>query len=174
MQTGVDWSGFLEGLGLPGNSISVEITEGLLLNASSVVADTLLQYRDAGIQVALDDFGTGYSSMAYLKKFDIDFLKIDQSFVKDIETNPGSRAIAESIIVMAHRLGLKVIAEGIETEGQYGILHAARCDYGQGYLFSKAVPPDDFERLLETRLVHRNRGASSGPGARQVPGTGWP
>ena len=133
---------------MPGNSISVEITEGVLLNASPAVADTLLQYRDAGIQVALDDFGTGYSSMAYLKKFDIDYLKIDQSFVRDIETNEGSRTIAESIIVMAHKLGLKVIAEGIETDGQKKLLQAAGCDYGQGHLFSKAVPPDTFEQML--------------------------
>lgn len=142
------WASFLEELSLPGNSISVEITEGVLLNVSPAVADTLLQYRDAGIQVALDDFGTGYSSMTYLKKFDIDYLKIDQSFVQDIETNTGSRAIAESIIVMAHKLGLKVIAEGIETAGQEEILRSAGCDYGQGYLFSKAVPPATFEQLL--------------------------
>jgi diguanylate cyclase (GGDEF)-like protein/PAS domain S-box-containing protein len=142
------WSRFLKEHGQPGNSISVEITEGVLLNASPAVADTLLQYRDAGIQVALDDFGTGYSSMAYLKKFDIDYLKIDQSFVRDIETNAGSRTIAESIIVMAHKLGLKVIAEGIETDGQEKLLQAAGCDYGQGYLFSKAVPPHTFEQML--------------------------
>lgn len=146
--SGIDWSRFLEDRGLPGNSISVEITESVLLNASHTVSDILLQYRDAGIQVALDDFGTGYSSMAYLKKFDIDYLKIDQSFVQDIEANAGSRTIAESMIVMAHKLGLKVIAEGIETTGQENILRAAGCDYGQGYLFSKAVPPDMFEQLL--------------------------
>ncbi len=150
---GVSWSRFLEEAGMPANSISVEITEGVLLNASPMVADTLLQYRDAGISVALDDFGTGYSSMAYLKKFDIDYLKIDKSFVHDIEGNAGSRTIAESIIVMAHKLGLKVIAEGIETPAQEKILRAAGCDYGQGYLFSEAVPPDAFEKLLTSRAV---------------------
>lgn len=153
-----DWLRFLEELSLPGNSISVEITEGVLLNASPAVADTLLQYRDAGIQVALDDFGTGYSSMAYLKKFDIDYLKIDQSFVQDIEANAGSRAIAESIIVMAHKLGLQVIAEGIETTGQEKILQAAGCDYGQGYLFSKAVPPDAFEQMLASESAGSGSG----------------
>ena len=147
---GTNWSRLLEERGLPGNSISVEITEGALLNASSAVSDTLLQYRDAGILVALDDFGTGYSSMAYLKKFDIDYLKIDQSFVQDIEANAGSRTIVESIIAMAHKLGLKVIAEGIETPGQENILRTTGCDYGQGYLFSKAVPPDMFEQLLSS------------------------
>ena len=161
-QASPDWLSFLEELGLPGNSITVEITESLLLNASALVAETLLQYRDAGIQVALDDFGTGYSSMAYLKLFDIDYLKIDQSFVKDIDTNAGSRAIAESIIVMAHRLGLKVIAEGIETTDQHDILKAAGCDYGQGYLFSRAVPPEEFERLfMPERLYPAGQAAAN-------------
>jgi diguanylate cyclase (GGDEF)-like protein/PAS domain S-box-containing protein len=144
----VNWPNYLGQLGLSGSSVSVEITEGLLLNASAVVASTLLEYRDAGIQVAIDDFGTGYSSMAYLKKFDIDYLKIDRSFVRDIAVDPGSRAIAESIIAMAHKLGLKVVAEGIETAEQQGLLVAAGCDFGQGFLFSKPIPSDAFERML--------------------------
>ncbi|MBK4738886.1 PAS domain S-box protein [Noviherbaspirillum pedocola] len=143
-----DWRAHLEELGLPGSSISIEITEGLLLHASSSVNNRLLEYRDAGIQVAIDDFGTGYSSMAYLKKFDIDYLKIDQSFVRDMDTDPGDRTIAESIIVMAHKLGLKVIAEGIETEAQRRLLVEAGCDYGQGFLFAKALTSADFEQLL--------------------------
>jgi len=141
---------------LPPNSIVLEITEGVLLNATPVVANALLQCRDAGIQVALDDFGTGYSSMAYLKKFDIDFLKIDRSFVQDLETDPGSLAIAESIVMMAHRLDMKVIAEGIESAGQREILVRAGCDLGQGYLFSKPVPVDEFERLLEENARHEH------------------
>jgi diguanylate cyclase (GGDEF)-like protein/PAS domain S-box-containing protein len=150
----VDWTDYLRQLGLSGSSISVEITEGLLLNASADVAEQLLQYRDAGIQVTIDDFGTGYSSMAYLKKFDIDYLKIDQSFVRDMETDAGNRTIAESIIVMAHKLGMQVIAEGIETIAQKELLIAAGCDYGQGFLFSAAVPPQAFEQMLaESPLV---------------------
>jgi diguanylate cyclase (GGDEF)-like protein/PAS domain S-box-containing protein len=144
----VNWTDYLRQLGLSGSSISVEITEGLLLNASADVAEQLLQYRDAGIQVTIDDFGTGYSSMAYLKKFDIDYLKIDQSFVCDMETDAGNRTIAESIIVMAHKLGMQVIAEGIETIAQKELLIAAGCDYGQGFLFSAAVPPQAFEQML--------------------------
>lgn len=142
------WTEHLESLGLAGNSIAIEITEGILLNASATVSDKLLEYRDAGIQVAIDDFGTGYSSMAYLKKFDIDYLKIDQSFVRDLTADESDRAIAESIIVMAHRLGLKVIAEGIETNEQETLLAAAGCDYGQGFLYAGAAPPADFERML--------------------------
>ncbi|WP_151631885.1 GGDEF and EAL domain-containing protein [Noviherbaspirillum aerium] len=144
----VDWPNYLKSLGLPGSSISVEITEGLLLNASARVAERLLQYRDAGIQVAIDDFGTGYSSMAYLRRFDIDYLKIDQSFVRDMASDPGDRAIVRSIIAMAHELGLQVIAEGIETPEQKTSLIEAGCDYGQGFLFSRAVPPDELERAL--------------------------
>lgn len=143
-----DWIGFLTELGLAGNSIAVEITEGVLLHTSAKVEDSLLAYRDAGIQVALDDFGTGYSSMSYLQKMDIDYLKIDQSFVKDITANPHSRAIAESIILMAHKLGLKVIAEGIETEEQRVFLLEAGCDYGQGYLFAPPLPEQELLSLV--------------------------
>ncbi len=143
-----DWLQHLKRMDMPGSAIAIEITESMLLHASSGVTNKLLEYRDAGIQVAIDDFGTGYSSMAYLKKFDIDYLKIDQSFVREIATDDGSRTIAESIIVMAHKLGLKVIAEGIETEGQLDLLMQAGCDYGQGFLFSAALPARDFEQLL--------------------------
>lgn len=142
------WPTYMEQLGLPGNCITVEITEGMLLNAAPCVNEKLLQFRDAGIQVSIDDFGTGYSSMSYLKKFHIDFLKIDQSFVLDMTTDAGDRAIAEAIIVMAHKLGYKVIAEGIETQEQRDMLTAADCDFGQGYLFAKAMPPEEFEVLL--------------------------
>jgi EAL domain-containing protein (putative c-di-GMP-specific phosphodiesterase class I) len=143
-----EWSEYLSDLGLSGMNIVIEITEGLLLNAEPEVVDTLLKFRDAGIQVAVDDFGTGYSSLSYLKKFDIDYLKIDQSFVSNLETDPDNMALSEAIIVMAHKLGLKVIAEGVETEGQRNLLAAAGCDYAQGYLFSKSVPPEEFEKLL--------------------------
>ena len=112
------WLAYLQELGLPAQSMVIEITEGLLLNAETGVTDELLEFHDAGIQVAIDDFGTGYSSLSYLKKFDIDYLKIDQSFVRDLVTDPNDLALSEAIIVMAHKLGLKVIAEGVETEAQ--------------------------------------------------------
>ena len=146
--TQVSWPDYLRKLGLNGNNVSVEITEGVLLNASPVVVDKLLQYRDAGIQVAIDDFGTGYSSMAYLKKFDIDYLKIDQSFIHDMTTNDTDRAIVRSVTAMAHELGMQVIAEGIETAEQRALLMDANCDFGQGFLFSKAVPAEEFEQAL--------------------------
>ncbi len=144
-----EWLAHLDSLGLSGSSIAIEITEGLLLNADPQIADKLLKFRDAGIQVAIDDFGTGYSSLAYLKKFDIDYLKIDQSFVRNLASDPDDRALCEAIIVMAHKLGLMVVAEGVETQEQKHLLAAAGCDYLQGYLFSRPVPPREFEALLK-------------------------
>ena len=158
--SGESWLAYLERMKLPGAAISVEITESMLLHAADNVAATLLRYRDAGIQVAIDDFGTGYSSMSYLKKFDIDYLKIDQSFVRDITTDPTNQAISESIIAMAHKLGLKVIAEGVETTEQRDLLSAVGCDYGQGYLFSQAVPADEFEQLFIRAHSRRTEMAS--------------
>ncbi len=143
-----DWTKYLESLGLKGDNVVIEITEGLLLDASDVTSKTLIDYRDAGIAVSLDDFGTGYSSLAYLKKFDIDFIKIDQSFVRSLAPNSGDMALCEAMIVMAHKLGIMVIAEGIETEEQRQLLAAASCDFGQGYLFSKPVPANELETLL--------------------------
>jgi diguanylate cyclase (GGDEF)-like protein/PAS domain S-box-containing protein len=149
------WLAHLASLSLHGQSISVEITEGLLLNAEGDVKERLFALRDAGVQVSIDDFGTGYSSLAYLKKFDIDYLKIDQSFVSNLENDTDDLALCEAIIVMAHKLGLKVIAEGVETEAQRDILARAGCDYAQGFLFSKALPPDEFEQLLATTRLGR-------------------
>ncbi len=139
---------YLQELSLPGTAMVVEITEGLLLDASTEVYAKLMHLRDAGIQVALDDFGTGYSSLSYLKKFDIDYLKIDQSFVRNLAPGSSDMALSEAIIVMAHKLGLKVIAEGVETQEQFSLLQAAGCDYGQGYLFSHPLPAAEFETLL--------------------------
>ncbi|WP_297505927.1 EAL domain-containing protein [Ferrovum sp.] len=143
------WLDRLKELGLSGQNVVIEITEGLLLNADSHVMDKLTRFRDAGIQVAIDDFGTGYSALSYLKKFDIDYLKIDRTFIRDLTAGSSDMALSEAIIVMAHKLGLKVIAEGVETVEQKVLLSNAGCDYAQGYLFSKPLPPDEFEALLK-------------------------
>lgn len=143
----------LRELDLPGESMVIEITEGLLLDVDVEVTGKFLEFRDAGIQVSIDDFGTGYSSLSYLKKFNIDYLKIDQSFVRDMATDPDDMALSEAIIVMAHKLGLKVIAEGVETEEQRMLLLQAGCDYAQGYLFSRPVPEDEFEALLKREAL---------------------
>lgn len=150
------WRNHLDELGLDGQAINIEITEGLLMNSDDLVFDTLLQFRDAGIQVSLDDFGTGYSSLSYLKKFDIDYLKIDQSFVQNLSSDSDDFILCSAIIVMAHKLGIKVIAEGIETESQMELLKSINCDYGQGYLYSKPVPADEFERAYFKRSISNN------------------
>jgi diguanylate cyclase (GGDEF)-like protein/PAS domain S-box-containing protein len=143
------WLGHMHALDLPGQAITVEITEGLLMDAGDAITNQLLVFRDAGIRVSLDDFGTGYSSLSYLKKFDIDYLKIDQSFVRNLKANSDDMALCDAIIVMAHKLGLKVVAEGVETEEQRDLLRAAGCDYGQGYWFARPAAPAQFEAMLK-------------------------
>ncbi|WP_227470279.1 EAL domain-containing protein [Massilia sp. YMA4] len=147
------WLRALRQLDVPGQAIVVEITEGLLLDASTMVTDKLLQLRDAGIQVALDDFGTGYSSLSYLNKFDIDYLKIDRSFTRNLAPDSSDMALSEAIIVMAHKLGLDVIAEGVETADQRDLLAAAGCDFGQGYLFARPMPVEEFDALLQAQVT---------------------
>ena len=142
------WLDHLQAMGLPGGAIAVEITEGLLLDANAVVTHKLIELRDAGIQVSLDDFGTGYSSLSYLQRFEIDYIKIDQSFVRHLVPASTDLALCKAIIVMAHELGIKFIAEGIETAGQRDLLAAAGCDYGQGYLFARPMPVQDFEAFM--------------------------
>ncbi len=145
------WPKQLEALGLPGNSIVVEITEGLLLDTNEGVAEELLELIDANIQMSLDDFGTGYSSLSYLQKFDIDFIKIDQSFVRHLIPESTDLALCKAIIVMAHALGMQVIAEGVETEQQRDLLKDAGCDFGQGYFFAKPMSAGDFEAWIASR-----------------------
>ncbi|OGB22437.1 MAG: hypothetical protein A3I66_03990 [Burkholderiales bacterium RIFCSPLOWO2_02_FULL_57_36] len=149
---GMDWCEYLKQHRLPASSVSIEITEGVLLNASCGAAEQLAELHAAGVQVAIDDFGTGYSSMSYLNRFDVDYLKIDQSFVQGM-VDASSRTIAETIIILAHKLGMKAIAEGVETTDQKHWLKDAGCDYAQGYLFSEAVPARQFSALLASGTV---------------------
>jgi diguanylate cyclase (GGDEF)-like protein/PAS domain S-box-containing protein len=151
------WFAHLAGLGTPAEGIVIEITEGLLLDTPSAVKEQLLRFRDAGMQVSLDDFGTGYSSLSYLNTLDIDYLKIDRSFVTGLSADSENLVLCEAIVVMAHKLGIKVVAEGIETEEQRGLLTRIGCDFGQGYLFSRPVPPEGFDAMLELakRIISR-------------------
>jgi len=152
LNRGIDhdaWIEHLRQLQMPGSNVIVEITEGLLMDARPEITEQLLRFRDNGVKVALDDFGTGYSSLSYLKKFDIDYIKIDQSFVRNLAPGSEDLALCEAIIVMAHRLGLQVIAEGVETEMQRTLLANSGCDAAQGYLFSKPVSAEEFGVLLE-------------------------
>jgi diguanylate cyclase (GGDEF)-like protein/PAS domain S-box-containing protein len=143
-----EWIRYLKSIDLPGHGLVIEITEGLLLNVEGSIQEKLLAFRDAGVQVAIDDFGTGYSSLSYLNKLDIDYLKIDQSFVRNLGNSPSDMALCEAIIIMAHKLGLKTIAEGVSAESQRDILATAECDYIQGFFYSRPVPAEEFEKLL--------------------------
>ena len=142
------WMDTLASSGLPINSINVEITEGLLIKDSTTVKLRLMEFRNRGIEVSIDDFGTGFSSLSYLKQLDIDYLKIDLSFIINLTDDSSDKALVEAIIVMAHKLGMKSIAEGVETAAQRDQLAAYGCDYAQGYLYSRPVPAAEFEKLL--------------------------
>jgi EAL domain-containing protein (putative c-di-GMP-specific phosphodiesterase class I) len=128
--------------------LELEVTESMLMQDVETAIRTMAALKDIGVRISLDDFGTGYSSLSYLKRFPIDTLKIDQSFVREIATDRNSASIAEAIIAMAHRLNLTVIAEGVETEDQLAMLRDRDCDEIQGYLFCKPVPADQMTELL--------------------------
>jgi diguanylate cyclase (GGDEF)-like protein/PAS domain S-box-containing protein len=143
------WAKALADAGVDPKSLIVELTENAMMTSADDVMRKLLQYRDIGIQVAIDDFGTGYSSLSYLNRFDIDYLKIDKSFVKDIKLNSNEYHLCEAITIMAHKLGLQVVAEGVETDEQFNLLSQLGCDFIQGYLISRPLPPDEIERVIE-------------------------
>ena len=135
--------------------LELELTEGLLLEATEDTHRQLEQLKALGLSLAMDDFGTGYSSLSYLKKFPIDVIKIDRSFIRDIPDNQDDMEITSAVIAMAHNLKLQVVAEGIETAAQLAFLRRQRCDVGQGYLFDQPIPS---EELIE-RLQRYPRGA---------------
>jgi EAL domain-containing protein (putative c-di-GMP-specific phosphodiesterase class I) len=117
-------------------------------------AESILRtLRARGVHLAVDDFGTGYSSLSYLRKFPIDSIKIDQSFVSQITTAPGETSIVSAVISMGRSLKLRVVAEGVETQAQLDFLHSHQCDEAQGYFFSRPVLPEQFARLLETGMA---------------------
>ncbi|WP_027801479.1 bifunctional diguanylate cyclase/phosphodiesterase [Paraburkholderia dilworthii] len=142
----IQWSEYLVRQGMPRQSMAIEITEGLLLDAE--LNEKLLSFREAGIGISIDDFGTGYSSLAYLKRFDIDYLKIDRSFVQNLGVDGGNQALCEAMVMLGHKLGLQVIAEGVETTDQRDFLAAVGCDFAQGFLYSEPVPSDQFEERV--------------------------
>jgi EAL domain-containing protein (putative c-di-GMP-specific phosphodiesterase class I) len=131
--------------------IELEITESMLMQQGQRTLDTLEALRGLGIRLAIDDFGTGYSSLSYLRRFPVDTLKIDGSFVRDIPEDADDSAITTAITVLAKSLKLDVIAEGVENEAQRDFLLGLGCNLMQGYLFSRPVPPEDLTRLLEQR-----------------------
>src|SRR5690554_3918377 len=133
----------LENTGLAARMLELELTESLIMEDLDKNIEILRDLRTRGLGLSLDDFGTGYSSLSYLKRFPIDTLKIDKSFIAEVTTDPGSRVIVNTIIAMAHALELKVIAEGVETEDQLVLLYERGCDQAQGYLFARPLPYDE-------------------------------
>lgn len=142
--------GALAETALAGRWLELELTESALMDYSDANIHLLQELKQLGIHLSIDDFGTGYSSLNYLKRFPLDKLKIDRSFVRDIPDGVNDVAITEAILAMAHRLGLSVVAEGIETEGQLSFLQSNNCIKGQGFLFGAAVPASDFTRFFGT------------------------
>jgi diguanylate cyclase (GGDEF)-like protein/PAS domain S-box-containing protein len=140
----------LEETELPPGSLVLEITESLIMEDAEHNIDVLGRLKDLGVRVAVDDFGTGYSNLAYLKRFPVDMLKVDKSFIDGLEENPEDTAIVEAVVSLAHALGLRTVAEGIETTGQLDWLRALGCELGQGYYFSKPLPAHEASTLLSS------------------------
>jgi predicted signal transduction protein with EAL and GGDEF domain len=143
----------LEDTGLDPKSLELELTESVLMKHAESAESILRTLRARGVHLAVDDFGTGYSSLSYLRKFPVDSIKIDQSFVRQITTAPGETTIVTAVISMGRSLKLRVVAEGVETQGELDFLQGHQCDEAQGYFFSRPVLPQAFARLLETGMA---------------------
>jgi EAL domain-containing protein (putative c-di-GMP-specific phosphodiesterase class I) len=141
----------LEKSGMAANLLELEITESMVMQNVERAVRVLQTIKRLGVILAIDDFGTGYSSMSLVKKFPIDVLKIDRSFVREVTRDSGDRAIADAIIALGRALDLTIVAEGVETAEQEAFLRAHNCDEVQGYLISKPMPPDEFAAFLATQ-----------------------
>lgn len=148
----LDWLAHIEEQGVDASLLTLEITESVLMQRHAEGRHLLKKLRQAGVQIAVDDFGTGYSSLSYLKEMDVDYLKIDRSFVRDLQTDENDRAIIEAITDMAGHLGIQVVAEGVETASQCEILQHIGCHWLQGYFFAEPLTVNDFERFIEDDL----------------------
>jgi EAL domain-containing protein (putative c-di-GMP-specific phosphodiesterase class I) len=132
--------------------LELKLTESVLMKRAETSQAILKTLRARGVQAAVDDFGTGYSSLSYLRKFPIDTLKIDQSFVRQITTAPDETTIVTAVISMGRSLKLRVVAEGVETQEELAFLQDHKCDEAQGYYFSRPMPAEKFAQLLETGI----------------------
>jgi diguanylate cyclase len=143
-----DVTAVLEQSGLPASDLELEITETVAMQDSGTTFATLRRLKELGVQISLDDFGTGHSSLSYLRRFPVDTLKIDQSFVRDLGRDPHTATIVRAIIAMARSLGLRVVAEGVETAEQQATLKAQGCQLAQGYLLSRPLPMEELVAYL--------------------------
>ncbi|GGD04687.1 hypothetical protein GCM10007216_39140 [Thalassobacillus devorans] len=150
----------LEETGMPARFLEIEITENSIMQNTDACIQTMQELKRQGIALSIDDFGTGYSSLGYLRQFPINYLKIDQSFIKDVSTNPSGAEIVKAMIQLAHTFKLEVIGEGVEKPMVLGFLKENGCDHYQGYHFSKPLPPEEFENFLTQRnhyTFHTNK-----------------
>ncbi len=155
--------------GLPPEFLKLEITESIALLGVGRVLETLTALKALGVSLAMDDFGTGYSSLSYLKRFPIDVLKVDQSFIRNITTDPGDAAITRAVVAMAHSFGMSVIAEGVETLAQLDFLRDLGCEEFQGYYFSKPLPAKEAEALLQAQIAQAEEALHLSLGAEVAP-----
>lgn len=152
----IEWLKTMENYQLPGDAIVFEITESLLAPENDVYLGALELLQQAGAQISIDDFGTGYSSLSYLQRFPVDVLKIDRAFISRLSNKPKDNMLVASIIAMGNTMGMKVVAEGIETEEQYRILTDMGCDYGQGYYIARPMPFEALKSYLNPALAKEN------------------
>jgi EAL domain-containing protein (putative c-di-GMP-specific phosphodiesterase class I) len=145
--------------GYPAEHLSLEITETLLMDNDARTREVLTDFREMGVRLAVDDFGTGYSALSYLREFPVSTLKVDRSFIRDLNLSSNNRRLVEAIIAMAHGLDLVTIAEGVETEEQLALMAELQCDMVQGYYFSEAVSAKEIKKMIggdrpKIRVVH--------------------
>jgi EAL domain-containing protein (putative c-di-GMP-specific phosphodiesterase class I) len=139
--------------GIHPSLVEFELTETALMQHGGQTLDILRQINGMGMRLSIDDFGTGYSSLAYLKRFPVRKIKIDRAFVRELEASSEDRAIVAAVMALANSLGLSVVAEGVEKEGQYALLGGYGCQFAQGYLFARPLPAEEAARLLASSVA---------------------
>jgi EAL domain-containing protein (putative c-di-GMP-specific phosphodiesterase class I) len=144
--------------------VEIELTESAIMHDAEASISTLQRLKSHGISISIDDFGTGYSSLSYLKRLPLDILKIDQSFVRDIDTDKNDAALVRTIIGLARNLGMKVLAEGVENHSQLSFLNAYGCNFGQGFLFGKPLAPEAFAELMHKQTGPEPEWGAAMPG----------
>jgi EAL domain-containing protein (putative c-di-GMP-specific phosphodiesterase class I) len=147
-------TGIIQASGLDPSTLELEITESMVMAHGESAVEVLESLKSTGVHITIDDFGTGYSSLAYLKRFPIDSIKIDRSFIRDLPGDPGSAMITRAVIALAHSLRLQVVAEGVETEAQLAFLRTLNCDEFQGFYLYRSLPQSELDAILTCACVH--------------------